>query len=367
MQQVAMKITQIDAVPVEIPMKANTITKRRSAHTVFARIKTDNGLTGFGEGAPSSKTFPGETVETVLTVIRSNLAPALIGQDPLAIAEIVEQMDRIIQGNHAAKTAIDLALHDVAGKAKGVSTSVLLGGVIRDHLPAFELLPVLSSEQTAALVRSLKDEGISHFKVKVGTKRGDDMARLKATREAAGANADIKADANQNWSLQTAIDFLTAAHQDGLIDIIEQPLPAFDLLGLAELKRAVRVPMMADESVICLEDGPNLLRENVFAFLNLKLSRLGGLHKAGKLAKLCELAGVNAMAGAGFNSRLLDAAACHLFAAAPAVVCQELKAVHGFWLSESITSELSIKDGMLYVPKEPGLGIEVDEAIFKHT
>lgn len=359
-----MKITQIDAVPVEIPLQATTTTKRRSARTIFVRIRTDAGLTGFGEGSPSSKTFPGETVETVLTVIRANLAPALIGEDPLAIAELIDQMDRIIQGNHAAKTAIDLALHDIAGKAKDVPVSVLLGSVIRDRLPAFELLPVLPSEQTAELVSKLRQEGVSHFKVKVGTKRGDDMARVKATREAAGPNVDIKADANQNWSLQTAIDFLTAAHQHSLIDVIEQPLPAFDLLGLAELKRAVRVPMMADESVICSEDGPNLLRDDVFTYFNLKLSRLGGLHKASKLATLCELTGIKAMAGAGFNSNLLDAAGCHLFAARSAVVYQELKAARRFWLSESITSGLSVEDGMLYVPKGSGLGIEVDEDIF---
>jgi L-alanine-DL-glutamate epimerase-like enolase superfamily enzyme len=276
-------------------------------------------------------------------------------------------MDRIIQGNHAAKTAIDLALHDIAGKAKGVPVSVLLGGVIRDHLPAFELLPVVASEETAVLVSNLKQEGVNQFKIKVGTNRGDDMVRVRATREAAGATADIKADANQNWSLQTAINFLNTAHQNGLINIIEQPLPAFDFSGLTQLKKSVHVPIMADESVICLEDGPNLLRENIFAFLNLKLSRLGGLHKARKLANLCELAGVKAMAGAGFNSKLLDAAGCHLFAASSAVVCQELKAVRGFWLSESITSGVSVRDGMLYVPKGPGLGVEVDQAIFENT
>jgi L-alanine-DL-glutamate epimerase-like enolase superfamily enzyme len=360
-----MKITQIDAVPVEIPLQATTTTKRRSARTVFVRIRTDTGLTGFGEGSPSSKTFPGETVETALTVITANLAPALLGQDPLAIADIVEQMDRIIQGNHAAKTGIDLALHDIAGKAKDVPVSVLLGGAIRDRLPAFELLPVLPTDETAGLVSQLRQEGVTHFKVKVGTKRADDIARVKAARDAAGANADIKADANQNWSLQTAIDFLTAAQQDKLIDMIEQPLPAFDLLGLAELKRAVRVPMMADESVICLEDGPNLLRRDIFACFNLKLSRLGGLHKASKFATLCELAGVKAMAGAGFNSKLLDAAGCHLFAARPAVVYQELKAARRFWLSETITSGLCIEDGMLHAPKKPGLGVEVDETIFR--
>src|SRR5688572_33401913 len=112
-------------------MNATTLSKRRTARTVFVRIQTDSGLTGFGEGAPSSKTFPGETQETALTIIRKNLAPPLIGQDPLVIAKIVEQMDAIIQGNNAAKTAIDLALYDLAGKEKGVPVSVLLGGVVR--------------------------------------------------------------------------------------------------------------------------------------------------------------------------------------------------------------------------------------------
>ena len=360
-----MKITRIDAVPVEIPMNAMTLSKRRTARTVFVRIQTDSGLTGFGEGAPSSKTFPGETQETALTIIRKNLAPSLIGQDPLVIAKIVEQMDAIIQGNNAAKTAIDLALYDLAGKEKGVPVSVLLGGVVREQLPAFELLPVLDTEATADLVSRLKDEGVSQFKVKVGTKRSDDMVRLKVTRDTAGADADIKADANQNWSLQTAIDFLDAAHDDGLIDVIEQPLPAFDFLELAQLKKSIAVPVMADESVICFEDGPNLLRQNVFAFVNLKLSRLGGLYKTKRYANLCESMGVKAMAGAGFNSKLLDAAGCHLFAASSAVVCQELKAVRGFWLKESMTSGVSIEEGMLHVPKEPGLGMQVDEDIFK--
>ncbi len=360
-----MKITRIDAVPVEIPIDVMTVTKLRTARTVFVRIQTDSGLTGFGEGAPSSKTFPGETQETALAVIRKNLAPPLMGEDPLAIPKIIEQMDAIIQGNNAAKTAIDLALHDLAGKAKGVPVSAILGSVLRERLPAFELLPVLEPEETAELVNRLKQEGVSHFKVKVGTKRGDDMVRLKVARHTGGVAADIKADANQNWSLKAAIHFLDAAHAEGLIDVIEQPLPAFDLLGLAQLKKSVSVPIMADESVICFEDGPNLLRENVFAFLNLKLSRLGGLYKAKKFADLCDSMGVRAMAGAGFNSKLLDAAGCHLFATSSAVVYQELKAVRGFWLRESITSGISVKDGMLDVPKKPGLGLQVDEAIFE--
>ena len=360
-----MKITRIDAVPVEIPMNAMTLSKRRTARTVFVRIQTDSGLTGFGEGAPSSKTFPGETQETALIIIKKNLAPSLIGQDPLAIAKIIEQMDMIIQGNNAAKAAIDLALHDLAGKEKGVPASVILGGVVRERLPAFELLPVLEPEATADLVSRLKEEGVSHFKVKVGTKRSDDMVRLKVTRDMAGADADIKADANQNWSLRTAIDFLDAAHDNGLIDVIEQPLPTFDFLELAQLKNSIPVPIMADESVICFQNRPNLLRQNVFAFLNLKLSRLGGLYKAKKFANLCESMGVKAMAGAGFNSKLLDAAGCHLFATSSAVVCQELKAIRGFWLKDSITSGISVEEGMLHVPKEPGLGMQVDEAIFK--
>lgn len=343
-----------------------TLTKRRAARTVFVRIQTDSGLTGFGEGAPSSKTFPGETQETALSIIRKNLAPSLIGQDPLAIPQIVEQMDAIIQGNNAAKTAIDLALHDLAGKAKGVSVSAILGDVVRERLPAFELLPVLEPEATADLVSRLKQEGVHNFKVKVGTKRADDMSRLRVTRDVAGADADIKGDANQNWSLQTAIAFLNAAHGDGLIDVIEQPLPTFDFSGLAQLKKSIPIPIMADESVICFEDGPNLLRENIFAFLNLKLSRLGGLYKAKKFASLCDAMGVKAMAGAGFNSKLLDAAGCHLFATSSAVVFQELKAVRGFWLKESITSGISVKDGMIEVPRGPGLGMQVDEAIFKH-
>jgi L-alanine-DL-glutamate epimerase-like enolase superfamily enzyme len=360
-----MKITRIDAVPVEISINAVTLTKRRTARTVFVRIQTDSGLVGFGEGAPSSKTFPGETQETALTIIRKNLAPPLRGQDPLAIPHIIEQMDAIVQGNNAAKTAIDLALHDLVGKAEGVSVSTILGGAVRERLPAFELLPVLEPEATADLVSRLKQEGVNDFKVKVGTKRGDDMARLKVTREVAGPHANIKGDANQNWSLQTAIAFLNAAHRDGLIDVIEQPLPTFDFLGLAQLKKSVPVPIMADESVICFEDGSNLLRENVFAFVNLKLSRLGGLYKAKKFASLCNSMGVEAMAGAGFNSKLLDAAGCHLFGTSSAVVFQELKAVRGFWLKESITSGVSVKDGMIEVPKEPGLGMQVDEAIFK--
>jgi L-alanine-DL-glutamate epimerase-like enolase superfamily enzyme len=362
-----MKITQIDAVTVDLPLHAVTLTKRRAARTVFVRIQTDSGLIGFGEGAPSSKTFPGETQETALTIIRKNLAPSLKGQDPLEIAKIIEQMDAIIQGNNAAKTAIDLALHDLAGKAKEVSVSEILGGVVRERLPAFELLPVLEPESTSELVSRLRQEGVNHFKVKVGTKRGDDMIRLKATRDVAGPDAEIKGDANQNWSLQTAIEFLKAAHRDGLIDVIEQPLPTFDFCGLAQLKESVPIPIMADESVICFEDGPNLLRANIFASVNLKLSRLGGLYKAKKFADLCESMGVQAMAGAGFNSKLLDAAGCHLFATSPAVVGQELKAVRGFWLRESITSGISVEDGMLHVPKGPGLGMQVDESIFEHV
>src|SRR3990172_5028602 len=132
-----MKITEVIIRPVQVPRKESfgvRTGKYDVMPNVYVQLNTDEGLVGYGEGAPIVDYF-GESQETMVEVLKNYLAPAIIGKDPLNIRERIREMDVVIPRNPCAKAAIDIALHDLKGKALGVSIGSLLGGVSQELVP----------------------------------------------------------------------------------------------------------------------------------------------------------------------------------------------------------------------------------------
>ena len=382
-----MKITRIAATPIRIPLTQffyNTQgagTKREwdgrlSRRTpkrpspmleyVFVRVETDDGHTGVGE-APADVGFFGQTVEAITVAINDYLGPLLVGRDPTDIAGLMERIN--FRENSSAKSGIDTALHDLVARARGVSVCELLGGRRRDRIPvAVEIAGGSPDDMANACVRHLADN-VRAFKPKIGGVPAEDVSRLRAIRAAVGPDVSLRADANRGYSPDEAIELCRLCEKhDVRLELLEQPVDAHDLPGMAKVRAAVSIPIEADESCFGPHDAEAVIRAGAADVLNIKVAKAGGFHNAMRIAKLAEEAGLKCVLGTAFGTGIAIAGKLHLAAAigdfSGAVEFTELR-LHGPMLRGDADRDLSLPldaDGCLPVPRGPGLGVELDDA-----
>lgn len=175
---------------------------RRRAHP--------QGITGIGEASPVAST-DADTQRSIIHVIADRLALVLHGRDPLDLPRLQAALERAVPGHHCAKAGIDIALHDVAGRALGVPVYQVLGGRFRDELSTLEAdIWIDSSEAMAEAARAALATGVSAFEIKIGTDPAVDVERVRAVREAVGSAARLRVDCNEGYSAGTALKPLRA-------------------------------------------------------------------------------------------------------------------------------------------------------------
>jgi len=330
---------------------------------VFIKITADNGLTGFGEARANFQYVLGQNQEGMINVLQNELAPAIIGEDPFEINMLINKMDKAIVSNSGAKSAIDLALFDLIGKALNSPLYKLIGGnsgkksVPTNHSIGFGT-PQEAKEQALQLV----EKGFYLLKIRVGMgKPSLDIERVKIVRDAVGDEVLLAVDVNQGWSPGKAISILKKMEKYDL-EYAEQPVPAENIFGLARVRKSVNIPIMADESIHSPEDAFNLIRHDAVDLFHLKQIKAGGIFKTRKIIGLAEAAGISYMQGHTSEGRLATSAAVHL-----AVSSNPQHFELGFdRVIDDPTSGLEIIQGSVLVPKEPGLGVNINEQKLHH-
>jgi L-alanine-DL-glutamate epimerase-like enolase superfamily enzyme len=379
-----MKITQISTMAVRLPIEqapyatdgAGTKIEwgRRSRYTplrptpmleyLLVFIHTDEGLTGIGEATVDIGFF-GQTLEEVQAAIEDYLGPQIIGMDPFDREHLNWVID--FRENSVAKAGIDIALHDLLGKAAGLPISVLLGGRHDQRVPVAIEIAGGSPDDMAKQCVSFVQQGVRAFKPKIGGYPDKDAERLRAIREAVGSKVSIRADANQGYTVKEAIRLCQLADKfDVGLELLEQPVAAWDLQGMAEVRRSVNTLIEADESCFSIHDALQLIKHEAADVLNVKIAKAGGLYNAKKIAALAEAAGLKCVLGTSFGLGIEIAAKTHLFASTQLVVdAVEFTEIglHGNLLKAPWDKTLSLPlvDGCLPVPDGPGLGVELDE------
>jgi muconate cycloisomerase len=282
------------------------------------------------------------------------MAPRLVGQEVEDVAAFSAHLDGLMYGNAGAKSAIDMALYDLAGKRAGVPVSDLLGGAQRRGLPVLWMLAANDrAADTAAAVR-MAEAGFVAFKVKVGSATvPSDLARSAAVREAVGKAARISADANQAFSIADAVRFAQGAQAAGL-DFIEQPVMGHDLEGMAEVARATSVPIGTDEGVHSLADLERHHAMKAARGASLKTIKLGGLSQVMAAGRLMHALGMHVnLASKIADSGIGSAAIIHIGAALPqldwdiSITCQYLA-------QDIVTEPFKVERGHVPVPDRPG-------------
>ncbi|MBT6546114.1 MAG: dipeptide epimerase [Rhodobacteraceae bacterium] len=353
-----MQITEIEIFKADLPLKRPfriAIGETTVAGTVFVRIHTDQAIYGMGE-ANVFTPIVGETLSTALAAA-NDLARLLVGTDPLDIEGQVEKMQAFLPNNATIRSAFDMALFDIAGKAANMPLYQLLGGTKR-KLETDNTIGIDTPETMVQDALDFKRRGFGAVKVKLGTTAAEDIERIRAIRAAVGPETKIRIDANQGWDKIGAIQVLSAIESFD-IQYCEQPVPAWDFDGMAAVSAQSAIPIMADESLFDDHDAIKLVRANACGYFNIKLAKSSGLFVALKINAIAEAAGLKCMVGCMTETRLGLTAGAHLISARRNIIFADLDGA-------LMLRDDPVVDGMVYgdggsitLPDGPGLGTDL--------
>jgi L-alanine-DL-glutamate epimerase-like enolase superfamily enzyme len=335
-------------------------TSTYSASTVNAfavKVHTDEGL--YGLGATSVMRVAGDTPAGHHAVLAETFAPLLLGRDPFAIEPIMSTLHAVAAGAHHPRCAIDLALHDLKAKTLGVPVYELLGGCFRKEVPVIRMVGIKEPLAQAKSAAQLVEQGYRYLKLKIGTDPVKDVQRVAEVRRAVGDEVTLTVDANGAYDVKTAIQVARKLEQLNVV-LFEEPVSVADLDGIAQVTRAVDLPIMGDQTITTPADVVGTIRKQAADVVSIKVFKVGGLLNAQKVRAICEGASLPYHLGSTATTRIIEAASLHFAVACPKndFGC-EIGEYEG--LDGDLVEGLRVVDGMLRVPEEPGLGVELAE------
>ena len=364
-----MRIVRAEAIPVALPFReryrtaAGELDRREM---VLLRLQTDGGHVGFGEAVPLSLRG-GASLDRVRAdlaacepiVAGASAAPPL-SRVPVEIRTWIHGLlsQCSAQGAGAqALAALDIALHDLAGRISGLPLWQLLGA--GDIVPVHCNATIDAGEPDAVAARAATQlaHGFRTFKVKVGLGAEADAKRIAAVRGAIGAYALLRIDANGAWSVPEATERLADLGRHEL-ELVEQPCP--DAAGLAAVRAAADIPVVADESVASADDAEAIAEIGACDAATLKIAKVGGLLEALRIAAI-----LPSYLSSALDGPIGIAAALHLAQALPRGGYGS-RFDHGLATLNMFSATYAPVDGLdgasLLPSSTPGLGVEVDEA-----
>ncbi|HKR07337.1 MAG TPA: dipeptide epimerase, partial [Bacteroidia bacterium] len=324
---------------------------------IIVVIKTNNGITGFGECSPFM-TINGESMETCF-IIGQYIAKVLKGKNPLDIAACSALMDSLIYGNSSIKSAFDIAIYDIASQNDGMPLYKFLGGNNDKILVTDYTVSIGDPEKMANDALKIKQAGFPVIKVKLGETKEKDVERIQKIRNAVGKEIPLRIDANQGWDVETAIATLNVLSAYN-IQFCEEPIPRWNFMELPKIKKRSPVLIMADESCCDHHDAKRLIDLKACDMFNIKLGKSAGFFKAIKIIKLAETAGIKMQVGGFLESRLGFTAAAHLALSGKNILYCDFD-------TPLMLTEDCVTDGISYEPNgvvklagKPGLGAAID-------
>lgn len=365
-----MKITGLKWMPYRLPFAGAFGTAQanlRLREGFIIRLETDSGLVGLGEAAPLPEFGGGYPADVERWL--SQLKPGLVGQS----LEVIEtRLAGLLEkgGPGAAATAFGLetAAFDIQAQSANLPLAQWLGtisGNSRGQNSA-ETVPVNATigqpdhQAAAKAARQAVEAGFRCIKLKVGLESSlaGEVARVGAVRQAIGPQITLRLDANGGWTVPQAVETLQALTQFAL-ELIEQPVAASDLTGMAQVRRQVKVPVAADEPVTSLAAAKAIIQAGSADYLVIKPMMVGGLRVGLQIIELAQSAGLGCFVTTTLDSGVGIAAALHLAANLPRPIPYCGLATAALLTGTLVQNVPLVENGNMLVPRRPGLGVEL--------
>lgn len=308
-----MRIDAVRVAPLDLPLAEPfeiSLGEQTAAENVAVAVETADGTVGYGEGSPIAP-VTGETQKSAVATARAS-AELLVGEDLADYRSRAREVRETFPGAVSATLAVETALLDAYCRSREIPLSSLFGGD-PSHVETDLTIPIVDPGDAEEKARRAVDRGFTHLKVKTGSDVTTDVERVAAVRDSA-PDAEIKVDANQGWTPAETSRFADSCSDRGIeLALIEQPVRADDVAGLARTRTAVSVPIAADETVFTPADAIRVVREEAADVINLKLGK-SGLLGARDIVAIAEGANLDLMIGCMLESAIGIHAAAHLVA-----------------------------------------------------
>ena len=349
-----MRLASAEVIPYALPFREPYVTARGRLdrrEMALLRLRDEDGLTGLGEAVPLSLrggTTLAEVVAELEGMIRGSVLAAAVEAGKVGEAAALPPMLEI---SAPARCAALTALLDLGERNVGASSPA-------GPVPCNATLVAGEPEDVAADALRWQAEGHTTFKLKLGA--GKDVEQVRAVREALGPEAQIRIDPNASWDLETAKAVL-AELEPLTIQLAEQPVATME--RAAELAPHTSIPLAGDESVVTPEDALRGARTGAFRLTGIKLSKVGGLFRALRVAGNLPAYASSALDGP--VGIALGARLAQKLKPLPWPVAGERShglATQRLFASTIAAVECELRDGFLHPPPGPGLGVEIDEA-----
>lgn len=354
-----MEVKSVKISSYEIPLKEPFVTSLKpipELERVLIEVQTDEGIVGFGEAAPAYE-VTGETQGSTAQVLSDVLGPALIGENPLLLNQVMSKLRGLVDGSPTAHAAIEMALQDIRGKSAEMPLFKLLGGATETtHIEVPKVLSIKSPEEMAKDAENAISDGYEQIKIKVGEDAKKDTDRIQAVSEAIPSDTSVKIDANQGWEdAKTTIKAVSEVEH--LIDVVEQPVTKNNVTDLKHLRSTLSVPIMPDEAVESESDVLQLIRNSAGDMYNIKLMKSGGIDKAMRINSIAAADNRPTQLGSMVEGGVGTAAGVHFVLAFENVIWNEM--VGPFMTTDGITDLHS--DTPEIEVEGPGLGVSINK------
>ncbi len=322
---------------------------------LLLHVTTDVGE-GWGECvAMAEPAYSAEFVDAAELVIGRHFWPTLTAAGDIAAADVAAVLGRY-SGHPMSKAVIEAAVLDAELRAGGVNLHQFFGGE-RDRIPSGVSVGIFDTiDELLTQVQGYVDDGYARIKLKI--EPGWDIEPVRLVRELIGPEMGLQVDANTAYG-RTDAEHLRRLDEFDLL-LIEQPLPEEDMLGHAQLAVAIDTPVCLDESIISLQTAADAIELGAAEIINIKPGRVGGYLEARRIHDLCVDRGVPVWCGGMVETGIGRAANAALAALPGFTLPGDISASSRFYRRDIVTDPITVEDGHVRVPDQPGMGFELD-------
>ncbi len=355
-----MKITRIRVFQTGLPYMGGTYAWGagygfETAVASVVVIDTDAGLQGCGEFTPCGESYMVAHSEGVPALARL-VGRQLLGQDPRNVAGIERGLDHQVQGHGYAKAPFDAACWDILAQSLNAPLWAVWGGKLTDGAPMYRVAPQRGTEETIAEMEGYRAQGYRQFQIKVGSDWSADIDRIRSTVPLLKPGEKAMADANQGWRVDDALRVARATRD--LDYIFEQPCRSYE--ECMQVRARSDLPMKLDECVTGMHVAQRIVADHGAELVCLKISNLGGLSKARRVRDYLIENRIPVVAEDTWGGEIATAALAHFAATTPKEYMHNTTDLMNYNTRSTGVDGAVAKDGKLYAPDAPGLGVTPD-------